>query len=78
MPASLEEYEPNGTKKQAEIAHNGHSIISESEQGNHATNTPSFKALISVTQAIGIMQPKPLRRNAEAISAAGISRPGFR
>ena len=36
MPASLEEYEPNGTKKQAEIAHNGHSIISESEQGNHA------------------------------------------
>lgn len=35
MPASLEEYEPNVTKEQAEIAHNGHSIISESEQGNH-------------------------------------------
>lgn len=31
----LEKYEPDRTKEQAEITHDGHSKISESEQGNH-------------------------------------------
>lgn len=44
----------------------------------HAKNTTSFNALTSATHAIGIRQPKPLRRDAETTSTAIISQPGSR